>query len=665
MKRIHQHTRIFCYFLVSAFCILSHAQRLAFPTAEGYGKYALGGRGGDVYYVTNLNDSGNGSLRYGIESANGPRTIMFQVSGNIWLSKRLTITQPNITIAGQTAPEEGITLAGNSLYINANDIIVRYIRVRPGEMGGETDAVSIIGGKNIIIDHVSASWSVDETLSCQSDKADSLTVQWCIISESLTNSVHKKGAHGYGGIIGAAHQSFHHNLYAHHSSRTPKVTGRRHCNVDFRNNVIYNWGFNNCYDGTASYLNWVNNYYKPGPATNIKVQHRIFELSDKDISPGKANSPEDSNIYETSLYAEGNYIEGFESISENNWAGGIDFTYGASEDKNKVLTPAFNAPPIVQQNAQEAFHLVIKNAGASLYRDAIDFRIIKEVLDGTFTYGQKGLIDKPDDVGGFIKLKNNTVILVDSDQDGIPDEWEIKNNLNPYDESDGNKINDEGYTMLEVFLSELADKQPTSDKILFKEDFECDLDSNIWKIEQEPHPGSFAECKNGKLVIDTKGGTTIWFNNILSNNITIEYDWTVVVDSGKNDRLSDLNQFWMASDPRNQNLFTRNGQFRSYDNLSLYYVGFGGNKNTTTRFRKYDGLGQRILLDEHTDPIYLLTANHTYRIKIVIKDDTSYFYVDNKLFFEYKDESPLTKGYFGFRTVRSRHFIDNFIVYKL
>lgn len=435
---------------------LSLAQQLAFPGAEGYGRFAKGGRGGDVYHVINLNDSDAGSLRHGIETAVGPRTIVFDISGNILLSKKLMINTPNITIAGQTAPGDGITLAGNSLYIQADDIIIRYIRVRFGDTSGQqADAISINKGKNIILDHVSASWSVDETLSCQSQHVDLLTVQWCIISESLQNSIHEKGAHGYGGIIGATRQTFHHNLYAHHSSRSPKVTGRRHCEVDFRNNVIYNWGFNNCYDGTGSYMNWVNNYYKSGPATEQSVKHRIFQLSDAEIADVRNNSPEDSKTYETSLYAEGNYMDGSDIVTKNNWEGGIDFINSATEEKNRAKSPVFDAPKITQQTALESYPLVVSAAGASLKRDAIDTRIEKEVMSGTSTYGNKGLINSPKDVKGLPILQSLKPLL-DTDKDGMPDLWEKKNGLNPTNPNDRNNYHKNGYTILEVYLSDLV-----------------------------------------------------------------------------------------------------------------------------------------------------------------------------------------------------------------
>ena len=213
------------------------AQQLAFPTAEGYGKYTVGGRGGEVYEVTNIKDSGEGSLRSAIE-AKGPRTVVFKVSGTIKLESDLRIENPNITIAGQTAPGDGITLRGRPLLIDADEVIIRYIRVRLGdESGDETDAISSRYTNNLILDHVSASWSIDETMSIYHGK--NVTVQWCIIAESLYKSNHQKGNHGFGGIWGSDYSTYHHNLIANHSNRNPRFASG--CgNVDYRNNVIYN-----------------------------------------------------------------------------------------------------------------------------------------------------------------------------------------------------------------------------------------------------------------------------------------------------------------------------------------------------------------------------------------------------------------------------------------
>ncbi|HWQ93436.1 MAG TPA: pectate lyase, partial [Clostridia bacterium] len=259
----------------------------AFPGAEGYGSIAKGGRGGKVIAVTNLSDSGPGSLRAAVE-AKGPRIVVFRVSGTIDLKSGLSISDPYITIAGQTAPGDGIAIKRYPLSIEADEVVLRYLRLRLGnETGDDVDALSSRYHKNIIVDHVSASWSVDEALSIY--HCENVTVQWCLIAESLYNSVHVKGAHGFGGIWGGNHSTYHHNLLAHHSSRNPRfVSGGGH--IDYRNNVIYNWGGNSAYGGEKQQvgnprfnfttINMVANYYKPGPATGSgAVGRRIVSPS--------------------------------------------------------------------------------------------------------------------------------------------------------------------------------------------------------------------------------------------------------------------------------------------------------------------------------------------------------------------------------------------------
>jgi rhamnogalacturonan endolyase len=191
------------------------------------------------------------------------------------------------------------------------------------------------------------------------------------------------------------------------------------------------------------------------------------------------------------------------------------------------------------------------------------------------------------------------------------------------------------------------------------------LDRKLWVAEIAPLPDSKVFVKKGELVLDTQGGVTLWLNKKLKGNIQIEFDRTVLLDSGKNDRLSDLNVFWMATDPRNKNLFTRNGVLESYDSLLLYYVGMGGNSNSTTRFRRYDGKGDRKLLQEYSDRKYLLEPNRKYHITITIKGSTTTFEVDGKTFFSYNDPDVLREGYFGFRSTKSRQMIDNVRVYQL
>ena len=251
-----------------------YAQQLAFPGAEGYGKFTVGGRGGKVFEVTNLNDKGPGSLRAAVD-AKGPRTVVFRVSGNIELESPIRIKNPFITIAGQTAPGDGICLKNHPLSIDADQVIVRYIRIRPGDVSGnDYDAVSSRYTKHMILDHISASWSIDECVSVY--HCDSITIQWCLIAESLYGSNHIKGHHGFGGIWGSNYSTYHHNLLAHHSSRNPRMASGAGY-TDYRNNVIFNWGYQSCYGGEAfqtgndefnfSRFNIVSNYYKPGPAT--------------------------------------------------------------------------------------------------------------------------------------------------------------------------------------------------------------------------------------------------------------------------------------------------------------------------------------------------------------------------------------------------------------
>ncbi|MDE6512381.1 MAG: pectate lyase, partial [Muribaculaceae bacterium] len=291
---------------------------LAFSTAEGYGKFTQGGRGGKVYEVTNLNDSGPGSFREAV-ARKGPRVIVFRVSGTIELKSRLSINNPYITIAGQTAPGDGITIKGFPLELAADEIIVRYIRVRPGAKNGEFDAISGRYHNNIILDHVSASWSVDETLSLYHNT--NVTVQWCMISESLYGSVHAKGSHGFGGIWGNDYGTYHHNLFAHHSSRAPRW-GWGSGHNDYRNNVCYNWGYNNMYGGEASLeeperntflLNMVNNYYKSGPGSRYNRQ--LVQADGNDVVEGQKRQGVGR------YYLAGNILEGNKDVNSDNWRG--------------------------------------------------------------------------------------------------------------------------------------------------------------------------------------------------------------------------------------------------------------------------------------------------------------------------------------------------------
>jgi len=425
-------------------------QSLAFPGAEGYGKYTTGGRGGKVIYVTNLNDAGKGSLRNALKDT-VPCIIEFKVSGTIFLKKKLIIRNGNLTIAGQTAPGDGICIAGYSVNIRANNVIIRFLRFRLGDINKEQgDAIGGTDCKNLMIDHCSMSWSTDECVSFY--KCRNMTMQWCIISESLCNSIHEKGKHGFGGIWGGRDVTFHHNLIAHNASRNPRFNGTRlgqtyTDKVDYRNNVIYNWGYNSAYGGELGQYNMVGNYYKPGPATTVKKNHRIIEITSE---PGL-----DYGVF----YVAENFVEGNPAVSENNWNGGVDTDSDIL--KVKAVKP-FPYEPINQQSAQDAYTNVLKYSGASLKRDSVDLRIIEEVKTCTAKYGAtyegggKGIIDSQKDVGGWPVLKSLTAPM-DSDNDGMPDDWEKTNGLNVADSSDGNKLyQGNNCTNLELYLNFLV-----------------------------------------------------------------------------------------------------------------------------------------------------------------------------------------------------------------
>lgn len=413
---------------------------LAFPGAEGFGKYASGGREGKVYVVTNLNDDGPGSLREAVKKSE-TRTIVFAVSGNIDLQSPLNITKGNLTIAGQSAPGDGICIRNYPVNIQANNIIIRFMRFRLGDIAKiEADA---FGGtrhnSDIIIDHCSISWATDECASFYRNR--NFTLQWCIISESLNSSVHEKGEHGYGGIWGGVGASFHHNILAHHTSRLPRFSGSASTRnapdelVDFRNNVIYNWMNNSTYGGERGRYNVVNNYYKPGPATKSKNGWMV-----------NPSSPFGR------FYIHGNTLEGNPEASADNWNGGVKVAY---PDSVKASNP-FVVEAIAEQSAEQAYKQVLQFAGASLKRDAVDTRIVKEISTGTASKGKakNGIIDSQAEVGGWPVLKSEQAPK-DADGDGMPDAWEIKNKLNPNDSADANlKTLAQPYTNLEHYLNE-------------------------------------------------------------------------------------------------------------------------------------------------------------------------------------------------------------------
>ena len=457
---------ILLLFFALPFAFLS-AQTLSFPGADGFGKYTHGGRGGKVIFVENLNDNGEGSLRAAIETK-GCRTVLFRISGTIFLHSELVIQNDSITFAGQSAPGDGICIANFPVKIAANNVIIRFMRFRMGDTGkAEDDALGGTRRRDIIIDHCSMSWSTDECASFYNNER--FTLQYCILSESLRRSVHTKGAHGYGGIWGGMKASFHHNLLAHHTSRNPRFCGARYHRatketelVDFRNNVIYNWGFNSSYAGEDGKHNMVNNYYKPGPATSKNVQHRILEA----WQSSDYNGFHDFGCF----YITGNIMEGNDKVTKNNWEG-VD--YKLYSDQLKINEEKPHSDSLLNrcratvpyefimsktETAEQAFNSVLKSAGASLKRDAIDMRIINETRTGTATYGENGMVDSQEQVGGWTELKSLPA-PTDSDKDGIPDEWEIKHGLNPHDASDGSKYSlSKEYTNLEMYLNEIVEK---------------------------------------------------------------------------------------------------------------------------------------------------------------------------------------------------------------
>lgn len=447
----------------------------AFPGAEGFGKYTTGGRGGTVYHVTNLNDDGPGSLREGL-SMKGPRIIVFDISGIIDLESNLVVENGDLTIAGQTAPGDGICLKDHSLIIHADNVIVRFIRSRLGdESKAQQDAIEGKRAKDIIIDHCSMSWSTDECASFYDNQ--NMTMQWCIISESLNKSIHTKGNHGYGAIWGGQKASFHHNLMAHHSSRTPRLCGSRYTGqpekelVDMRNNVFYNWGpTNGGYAGEGGNYNFINNYYKPGPstATNKKLSNRIF-------SP---NADDGSNNNKAGtwgrFYVSGNYfddscpqikaipqaVKEIAATNDDNWKGihpdiNPNYPYPDNGIKSEY---EFNVAKITIHTAKEAYEKVLAFAGASYYRDEIDKRIVRETKNGNYTYegtySTNGIIDSPTDCEGYIEYKS-TPKPIDSNNDGIPDDW-AKRNL-PKGKSYRDIDRETGYCYLELYINSLVD----------------------------------------------------------------------------------------------------------------------------------------------------------------------------------------------------------------
>ena len=504
-----------------AFGLQAGAQQLAFPGAEGFGAYATGGRGGEVVHVTNLKASGPGSLADAVSKSN--RIVVFDVGGVIDVTNvNLTVAGDNITIAGQTAPGEGITIYGGRFIMSKrSNIIMRYIRVRRGQEKDKNDGADAIWDRQktgIIIDHCSFSWSIDEVASFYDN--NNFTMQWCTIAESLNNAGHGKGAHGYGGIWGGKLASFHHNLIAHTNNRSPRFNGARYGwtgytnnylydeyqwenpaqaeNVDFRNCVMYN-NAGDCYGGPGGgQINIVNNYYKGGPSTSKGKAQQVTKVTVSTASNSDDKHPEyygmTSRYYingNTSVYQD-NVIEnrdwngvtydgGVSIIDKEYWSKDLENMYGDGvEHKDNAngescVRIKMDEPgpegEVTTHTAAEAFEKVLAYAGASFYRDEVDARYMEEARTGTATYTgsvtkKQGLVDLVSDVNGYTEANFPTGARAkdfDTDGDGMPDEWETANDLDPNDPEDGNLYTldtEKGwYTNVEVYLNAIVEEK--------------------------------------------------------------------------------------------------------------------------------------------------------------------------------------------------------------
>ena len=485
----------------------------AFPGAEGHGRYVTGGRGGEVRHVTNLNDKGEGSLRAAV-NGNNKKIVVFDISGIIALESDLVIGA-NTTIEGQTAPAPGITVRYQTVRPSDNNII-RFLRIRRGEEKDVNDGADATWQRQkdgIVLDHCSFSWSIDEIASFYDNQH--FTMQWCTLGEALANPGHSKGEHSYGGIWGGKGASFHHNFLCHMQNRVPRFCGARYnwdkydtekyANsiqaeiVDFRNCVMYNWGGGNgCYGGTGGgNINIVNNYYKAGPATNNKT--RVTQIS---VATSSNASGSDFMGYCSRYYINGNYVTAAGDKAENyDWQGVIydagtsiidgehyipdtKHMYGESikyrknsKDEDCVIIKLDNeveTGKVTTHSAQNAYQQVLTYAGASLYRDDVDARYMKEAADGTTTYTgsaektgdgkaiahRPGIIDFVKDQGEYTLESNGRPDNFDTDSDGMPDAWETANGLDPQSNDAAEYTLDKHgfYTNVEVYCNSLVEE---------------------------------------------------------------------------------------------------------------------------------------------------------------------------------------------------------------
>lgn len=542
--------------LLSAIAIMAtcvgYTQQPAFPGAEGWGMYTTGGRAVDekgsvVYHVTSLEDCTDdnlveGTLRWALNTGDDtPRTILFDVCGTIKLASRLKFSHPNVSILGQSAPGGGICISGANIYVCKNNVIIRHLRFRAGDEADKNySAIDIENVENVIIDHCSFSWSMEENVTMYDNNYT--TMQWCILSEPLYYSRHKKGERGYGSQWGGEHSSFHHNLLAHCVSRGPRLNGARDHNTDYGahdqfvdteivNNVMYNWGKKECthggeldapdelytiikktlddgsvikdtiarYSGTYVNNNLVNNYYKPGPTTDACAGgYRWFaRISRIDGGYGKYSKwyvngnvmEENNHHYSNATQSSEDKFKGkYEKINTNNWYNanssssqkGLDIQYGANDanmqkhylDKDTTMSGLISI-----ESAEDAYSSVIAKAGCTLpRRDAVDVRILAEasgkrepIYHGSFKATYLGVIDSQNDLKPAnaddtwsawpsLEMEENETLPIDTDKDGIPDEYEITNGLNHTSASDGGAIASNGYSNLENYLETIIAK---------------------------------------------------------------------------------------------------------------------------------------------------------------------------------------------------------------
>lgn len=466
---------------------LPQAKIPAFPGAEGGGMYSIGGRGGKVITVTNLNDRGPGSFREACETG-GARIIVFNVAGIIKIETPIIVRAPYLTIAGQTAPGDGVCIAGESFWVNTHDVVVRHMRFRRGEtnVGRRDDAFGGNPVGNIMIDHCSTSWGLDENISFYRHMFDpgdgSKELKLPTVNVTIQNTISSQALdtynHAFGSTLGGENCSFMRNLWASNGGRNPSIGWNGVFN--FVNNVLYNWVHRSVDGGdyTALY-NIINNYYKPGPLTNTNapIGHRL-------VKPESGRSKLGYKVYGR-VYCNGNIVEGNDVVTKDNWAGGVQvegLPNTGQYTANMKWNEAFPMPHLTVMNAKDAYKFVIKNVGATLpKRDIVDERVLKEVETGKPYYVEgldpnsfyqfqhrrlpadsykKGIITDIAQVGGYPEYKGTP--YVDTDGDGMPDEWEKANGLNPNDPSDANQdCTGDGYTNIEKYINGISTKKKT------------------------------------------------------------------------------------------------------------------------------------------------------------------------------------------------------------